>query len=196
MSYKENSVKVDGNQLRPKNVISHLGRLYVVVKAQHTQPGKGGAYMQVELKDLQNGSKLNERFRAAQSVERVHLEEKVYQFLYEDAGGYVLMDNKTYEQITVPKEAFVGDTAFLKEEMESVVYFDGDGTLLYAELPPQVVLEVVHADPVVKGQTATSSYKSAQLENGKTIMVPPHIESGTKVVVDTRDGSYVERYKG
>lgn len=187
-------MKINGNSIRPGNLIEHNGRLWVAVKTQHTQPGKGGAYLQVELKDLQTGTKLNERFRSSESVERVQLDQKPYSFLFKEGSDYTFMDQETYEQITLNEE-FIGDAAdFLAEGMvvDVAMY---EGKPLTIQLPETIVLTISEADPVVKGQTASSSYKPAMLENGRRIMVPPHVESGMRVVVNTSDGSYVERAK-
>jgi elongation factor P len=187
-------MKISGNAIRPGNIIQHKNRLWVAVKTQHTQPGKGGAYLQVELKDIRDGTKLNERFRSSESVERVRLDEKQYQFLYEEGDNIALMDAETFEQITLPKETLGDSVAFLKDGMMLTVV-SHEGEIVGAELPESVVMEISEAEPVVKGQTASSSYKPAVLENGVRIMVPPHIEAGTKVVVNTADGTYVERAK-
>lgn len=187
-------MKVSGNSLRPGMIIEHEGRLWMVVKTQHTQPGKGGAYMQAELKDIRSGSKKNERFRAAEDVERVRLEEKPYQFLYANGDAYTFMDQQSFEQVELSAD-FIGEQVdFLKDGMDVTVSFHEDSPLGIS-LPDTVILEVVEADPVVKGQTAAASYKPAILENGMRIMVPPHIESGTRVVVNTADRAYVERAK-
>ncbi len=188
-------MKMNGNAIRPGMVIEHQDRLWRAVRIQHTQPGKGGAYLQVELKDLRGGTKLNERFRSSQTVERVRLEQKAYQFLYADGDMYTFMDNETYEQVSMNADT-IGE--------EQVVYFqDGmevkiesyEGDPLGIQLPDSVTLEVTEADAVVKGQTASSSYKPALLENGLRVLVPPHIEAGTRVVISTADGTYVERAK-
>ncbi len=185
-------MRINGNAIRPGNIIEHKGRLWQAVKIQHTQPGKGGAYLQVELKDLRDGTKLNERFRAAENVEKVRLDEKEYQFLYADGDLLTFMDAETYEQISLGRDN-VGEAArFLQDGMEVSVEFHEEEVLGVA-LPEQVVLAVVEADAVVKGQTASSSYKPATLENGIRIMVPPHIEAGVKVVVSTADAEYVKR---
>lgn len=187
-------MKISGNAIRPGNIIQHKSRLWVAVKTQHTQPGKGGAYLQVELKDIRDGTKLNERFRSSESVERVRLDEKEYQFLYEEGDAITLMDLETFDQLNMNKEK-LGDAAqFLKDGM-MVTVISYEGEIVGAELPETVIMEIVEAEPVVKGQTASSSYKPAVLENGVRIMVPPHIGSGTKVVVNTADGTYVERAK-
>ncbi len=187
-------MKISGNAIRPGNIIQHKNRLWVAVKIQHTQPGKGGAYLQVELKDIRDGTKLNERFRSSESVERIRLDEKDYQFLYEENDSIALMDLETFEQIHLTKELLGDSAAFLKDGMMLKV-ISHEGEIVGGELPETVVMEITEAEPVVKGQTASSSYKPAILENGVRIMVPPHIEAGTKVVVNTADGTYVERAK-
>jgi elongation factor P len=187
-------MKINGNEIRPGYVLEHNDRLWMVVRAEHVKPGKGPAYQQVELKDLVDGTKLNERFRAAETVERVRLEEKEFQFLYEADDQLNLMDQETFEQMTIEKD-LVGDSLpFLQEGMALRVQ-TYEGRPLMVHLPDTTVLEVVEADPVVKGQTAAASYKPAVLENGVRIMVPPHIEAGTKVVVNIAGPAYVERAK-
>jgi elongation factor P len=185
-------MKIDGNEIRPGYVLEHKDRLWMVVRAEHVKPGKGPAYQQVELRDLVDGTKLNERFRAAETVERVRLEERVCQYLYEEGGQLHLMDQETFEQTTID-EGLLGDSRpFLQEGMALTVQ-TYEGRPLMVRLPETCVLEVVEADPVVKGQTAAASYKPAVLENGVRIMVPPHIAAGTRVVVNTAEASYVER---
>lgn len=188
-------MKITGNAIRPGNVIEHKGRLWRAVKIQHVKPGKGGAFLQVELKDIRDGTKLNERFRSSENVERVRLDQRPYQFLYPEGGGMLsLMDQETYEQISISEELVGEPVVFLQEGM-TVTVESYEGSPIGVTLPEQVAMEVVEADPVVKGQTAASSYKPAKLENGVRTMVPPHIETGTRVVVATADGSYVERAK-
>ncbi len=187
-------MKINGNAIRPGNIIQHNNRLWVAVKTQHTQPGKGGAYLQVELKDIRDGTKLNERFRSSETVERVRLDEKEYQFLYEEGDNITIMDTETYDQIHVAKDLLGDSLPFLKDGM-TITVVSHEGDIVGVELPETVVMQIVEAEPVVKGQTASSSYKPAILENGVRIMVPPHIDSGIKVVVNTADGTYVERAK-
>jgi len=187
-------MKISGNAIRPGNVIEHNGRLWRAVRIQHTQPGKGGAYLQVELKDIRDGTKLNERFRSSEDVERVRLDQRDYQYLYREGDMLTFMDNETYEQITV-HEDFVGEPAAFLQEGMTVTIESYEDSPIGVMLPDTVTMRIVEADPVVKGQTASSSYKPAILENGVRIMVPPHVESGTRVVVNTADGSYVERAK-
>lgn len=188
-------MKIDGNAIRPGMVIEHQGNLWRAIKIQHTQPGKGGAYLQVELKDIRHGTKLNERFRSSEKVERARLEQVEYQFLFSEGDMHTFMNNENYEQIALNTEAVGEDNvAFLQDGMNvQIEFFESEP--LGVELPAHVTLEIVEADAVVKGQTASSSYKPALLENGVKVLVPPHIEAGTRVVVDTRDVSYVERAK-
>lgn len=188
-------MKIDGNAIRPGMVIEHQGRLWRAAKIQHTQPGKGGAYLQVELKDIRDGTKLNERFRSSEKVERARLEQTEYQYLFSDGDMHTFMHGDTYEQISLSTEA-IGEQAvpFLQDGM-NVMIETFEEEPLGVELPQHVALEVTEADAVVKGQTASSSYKPAMLENGVKILVPPHIEAGTRIVVDTRDVTYVERAK-
>jgi elongation factor P len=185
-------MKINGNTIRPGNVIDHQGRLWVAVKIQHTQPGKGGAYLQVELKDIRNGTKLNERFRSSENVERVRLEEKPFQFLYAEEDMITFMDVKTYDQINLPKSAIGEGVIFLQDEMQVLINCY-EGEPISVQLPPTVSLIIQETEPVMKGQTAAASYKPAILENGLRIMVPPHIQKGERIVVNTEDSSYVER---
>ena len=187
-------MKVEGNDLRPGFVIEHEGRLWVITKTQHTQPGKGGAYMQVEMKGLKDNMKKNERFRSSESVEKVFLEEKAVDYLYRDADEYIFMDPTSYEQITVQEECFNAPAAFLEEGMRVTLGLY-EGTPMWLKLPAQVVVEVDEVEPSLKGQTVTSSYKPAVLTNGLKVMVPTHVDNGMKIVVATEDSRYIERYK-
>lgn len=185
-------MKINGNEIRPGNVIQHNGSLWAVAKLQHVKPGKGGAFAQVELKNLLNGSKLNERFRSSETVERVRLEQNDYQFLYEADGMLVFMNTDSYEQIELQSD-FVGErSAFLQDGM-MVVVESHERRPIGVRLPDQVTLEVNETEPVVKGQTAASSNKPAMLENGVRIMVPPFVEAGDKIVVDTNEVTYIKR---
>jgi elongation factor P len=185
-------MKINGNEIRPGNVIEHNGSLWAAVKTNAVKPGKGGAFNQVELKNLLDGTKLNERFRASETVERVRLEQKDFQFLYEQGDMLVFMDNETYEQLELQKD-FVGDrAAFLQDGMMVTVELYEDKPIGIS-LPDQVVLAIVEADPVVKGQTAASSYKPAVMENGVRVMVPPFIETGERILVDTNEITYIRR---
>ncbi len=185
-------MKIDGNSVRPGNVIEHKGGLWRAVKIAHTQPGKGGAYLQVELKNLKDGTKLNERFRSSEKVERVSLEQKDYQFLYADDTMFNFMDEGTYEQISISAEDIGDDAVFLQDGMKVVIEFHGD-TPLGVSLPDKVTLEVTETEPVIKGQTASSSYKPAMLENGLRVGVPPFVSVGDKIVVSTAEREYVSR---
>ena len=185
-------MKINGNEIRPGNVIEHDGGLWVAVKTNAVKPGKGGAYNQVELKNLINGTKLNERFRAAETVERVHLEPKDFTFLYEEGEALVFMDDESYEQLELEKD-FVGDrAAFLQDGMKVTVQLHEERPIGIS-LPDYVTLTITEADPVVKGQTAASSYKPAVLENGIRVLVPPFITTGEKIIVDTNEIIYIRR---
>lgn len=185
-------MKINGNEIKPGNVILHNGDLYVAVKTDHVKPGKGGAFAQVEMKSIVGNTKLNERFRSSETVERVRLEQKDYQFLYEQDDMLVFMDTENYEQIELQRD-FVGDRAAFLQDGMMVTVESYEDKPLGVSLPTQVTLEIVEADPVVKGQTAASSYKPAILENGVRVMVPPFITAGEKIVVDTSDVTYVRR---
>ncbi len=187
-------MKINGNDIRPGNIIEHKSRLWVATKIQHTQPGKGGAYMQVELKDIRNGTKLNERFRSSETVERVRLDGKEYQYLYGNDDELTFMDQETFDQISV-NSSVVGEPAVYLQEGMIVTVSSYEGEIVSINLPDTVIVKIVEAEPVVKGQTAASSYKPAILENGVRVMVPPHVESGTRIVVNTADNTYVERAK-
>jgi elongation factor P len=187
-------MKISVNDVRPGHVLEHQGKLWRAVKTEHVKPGKGPAYLQVELKGVDHPTKLNERLRTADTIERVRLDETDYQFLYDDGDQLHFMNQESFEQVALPKE-LVGDAVvFLKEGM-TVTVQSYEGRALSVSLPETAVCEVVQADPVVKGQTAAASYKPAILDNGVRVMVPPHIEVGTRVVVNTADSSYVERAK-
>jgi len=185
-------MKINGNEIRPGNVIEHKGALWVAVKTQAVKPGKGPAYAQVELKNAIDGTKLNERFRSSETVERVRLEQKDYQFLYAEGDMLTFMDMDNYEQIELPRDFLEERAAFLQDGMKVNVE-SHEGRAIGVTLPDQVTLKVVEADPVVKGQTAASSYKPAMLENGVRILVPPFVEAGERVVVDTNELTYVRR---
>jgi elongation factor P len=187
-------MKINAIDIKPGNVLEHQGKLWLVMKRELIQPGKGGAFAQVEMRDLKSGNKTNERFRTQETVERVRLDEKEMQFLYFEGDVATFMDNESYEQTTVER-AMIGEPAdFLREGMLCNVQVY-EGTPLAVTLPQTVIMKVVEADPVVKNQTASSSYKPGKLENGRRVMIPPHVESGTRIVINTADGSYVERAK-
>lgn len=185
-------MKINGNEIRPGNVLEHNGGLWAVIKTQAVKPGKGGAFNQVELKNLIDGTKLNERFRSSETVERIRLEQKDFQFLYEQGEALVFMDTESYEQLELQKD-FVGDRrAFLQDGMMVTVELYEDRPIGIA-LPDYVTLAIAEADPVVKGQTAASSYKPAILENGVRILVPPFVSAGERVIVDTNELTYLRR---
>lgn len=185
-------MKINGNEIRPGNVIMHQDRLWVAIKVDHVKPGKGGAYAQVELKAIQGSTKLNERFRSAETVERVTLEQRDFQFLYAQGEQLVFMNTETYEQIELEAD-FVGErAAFLQDGMMVTVEMYEE-TPLGIQLPAQVTLEVTDTEPVVKGQTAANSFKPATLENGVKTMVPPFVGVGQKIVVDTNEVTYIRR---
>jgi len=183
-------MKISGVDIRPGNILEYEGGIWKVAKIQHTQPGKGGAYMQVEMKNLQDGRKTNVRFRSADTVERVRLDTKEFQFLYEDGDMLVFMDNETFEQISLPSDLLGDARPFLQDGMQVSLELWEDKPIS-VQLPQQVEATIVEADAVVKGQTASSSYKPAVLDNGVRIMVPPHIEAGTRIVVDVYEQTYV-----
>lgn len=188
-------MKQQANLIRAGQVIEHEGNRWTVLKQQIITPGKGGAFIQVEMRNLKTGNKTNERWRTADTVERLMTEEKEYNYSYTDGDNLVLMDQETYEEAHVPV-ALLGDAApFLQDNMKVIVNLV-EGDPVGIQLPTSVVLEVVEADPVVKGQTASSSYKPAKLSNGVKCMVPPFIEAGERIVVRTEDSTYVERAKG
>ncbi|MEN3971241.1 elongation factor P [Sphingomicrobium sp. XHP0235] len=185
-------MKMNAVDIRPGNIIDYEGGLWKAVKIQHTQPGKGGAYMQVELKNIEDGRKTNVRFRSAESVEKVRLDTKNFQFLFADGEELTFMDKETFEQTIVQRDMLGDQAAFLNDGMDVILETHEDRPIS-VQLPQHVEADIVEADAVVKGQTASSSYKPAVLDNGVKIMVPPHITSGTRVIVDTTDFTYVKR---
>jgi len=184
--------KINGNEIRPGNVLEHNGGLWAAVKVDHVKPGKGGAFAQVEMRNLRNGSKLNERFRSADKVERVRLEQKDQQFLYQEGENLVFMDTETYEQIELPAEILGERRPFLQDGMTITVEFH-ESEALNATLPQKVICKVVETEPVVKGQTAANSFKPAVLDNGVKVMVPPFVGQDEDIVVNTETMEYSER---
>ena len=185
-------MRINGNAIRPGNVVEHKGGLWRAVKIAHTQPGKGGAYLQVELRNLRDGSKLNERFRASENVEKIRLDQKEHQFLFGDGDSFTFMDIETYEQVELNIDQLGNYADFLQDGM-NVSIESYEGSVIGVSLPEHVTLEVVETEPVLKGQTAAASYKPALLENDVRSSVPPFIGIGDKIVVTTDDGSYVKR---
>jgi len=187
-------MKILGNEIKPGMVIEHKNDLWSVLKVQHVKPGKGGAFNQVELKSVKKGTKLNERFRSSDSVERAILEEKKFNFLYEDEQSCHFMDQTNYEQIQINKSLLGEKSKLLKENMEVNVEFYEDQALSI-DLPSSVELKIETTEAAIKGQTAASSYKPAILENGIKIMVPPFINVDDKIILDTRTLEYIKKIK-
>ena len=187
-------MKLQANLIRPGNIIEHNGRQWAVLKIQIITPGKGGAFIQVEMRDLKSGSKTNERWRTADTVEKLQVEEKDCTYLFGDDHSLTFMDAETYEQFTLAREVVGDPAAFLQDGMKVIVDLI-EGIPVSVTLPDKVTMKVVEADPVVRGQTASSSYKPAVLENGVRVMVPPFVEAGARIVVSTVDASYIERAK-
>lgn len=184
--------KIAGNEVKPGMLIAHEGGLWFAVNAQTVRAGRGGAYNQVELKNIVSGTKLNVRFRADESVEETYLEKKDFQFLYASGDALTFMDLETYDQIELHSD-FVGEQARFLQDGMTVLLQLHEGRPISIALPQQVVLTITEADPVLRGQTAAPGYKSATLENGLRVLVPSFIEPGTKIVVATADGSYMRR---
>jgi elongation factor P len=184
--------KINGNEIRPGTIIEHDGGLWASVKVNHVKPGKGGAFAQVELKNLRDGRKLNERFRSEDKVEQVELEMKDQQFLYESDGRLVFMDSQTYEQIELDADLLGDRRPFLQDGMTVSVQYFGEEPL-NVTIPQKVTCRVVETEPVQNGQTASKSYKPAVLDNGVRIMVPPFINSDEVIVVHTELMEYSER---
>lgn len=185
-------MKVNAQNLRKGNVVDMDGRLYVVLSAESFHPGKGTPTTQVDMRRISDGVKVSERWKTTEQVERAFLDERTYTYLYEEDHGYTFMNKENYEQVLVPSDVIGDQAVYLQPEMEVQLSLH-QGVPVSIELPARVILEIVETEPTVKGQTASSSYKPAVLENGVRTMVPPHISSGIKIVVDTSDGSYVER---
>ncbi len=184
--------KINGNEIRPGYVLEHNDGLWVAVKVDHVKPGKGGAFAQVEMQNLRKGQKLNERFRSADKVERVRLEQKDQQFLYESDGMLVFMDSETFEQIELPAELLGDRRPFLQDGMMVVIeYYEAEA--LNATLPQKVTCTIAETEPVVKGQTAANSFKPAILDNGVRVMVPPFVGQEEDIIVNTETLEYVER---
>ncbi len=186
--------KIIASEVRKGNVLEVDGVLCTVLKADSIRPGKGTPTTHIDMRRISDGVKIVKSYRTTETVERAYLDEKTYNFLYEDDMGYNFMEPVSFEQISIPKDLMGDSSQWLQENMACDVQLF-DGTPVAISIPARVTLEVVEADPVVKGQTASSSYKPARLSNGARIMVPPHIGTGTRVVVTTDDGGYVERAK-
>ncbi|QBX33694.1 elongation factor P [Paracoccus liaowanqingii] len=184
--------KINGNEIRPGNILEHDGGLWGAVKVSHVKPGKGGAFAQVELKNLRDGRKLNERFRSEDKVERVRLDQKDQQFLYETDGKLVFMDSETFEQTELDADLLGDRRPFLQDGMTATIEYYGEEALSVS-IPQKVTCTVAETEPVVKGQTAANSYKPAILDNGVRIMIPPFVGEGEAIVVNTEAFEYSER---
>ncbi len=184
--------KINGNEIKPGNILEHDGGLWIAVKVGHVKPGKGGAFAQVEMKNLRNGSKLNERFRSADKVEKVRLDQKDQQFLFETDGRLTFMDMETYEQIELDADILGERRPFLQDGMMvKIEYYDDEA--LSAAIPEKVTCKIAETEPVVKGQTAANSFKPAMLDNGVRVMIPPFVGEGEDIVVNTETFEYSER---
>ena len=183
-------MKINAVEIRPGNILEYEGGLWRAVKIQHTQPGKGGAYMQVEMKNLIDGRKNNVRFRSAETLEKVRLDTKDFQFLFAEGDTLTFMDKETYEQVSLDSGILGDAAAFLQDGMDVVMELWEDRPIS-VQLPDTIEATIIEADAVVKGQTASSSYKPAILDNGVRVMVPPHITAGTRIVVDVYEQAYV-----
>jgi elongation factor P len=180
------------NEVRIGNIIEHQGKRWRVLKSEHVKPGKGGAYCQMELKEITQGTKLNERFRSTENINIAFTETKEYQFLFIDGDKVTIMDTETFEQIEIAKDIFDGKDKYLQDGM-TVILDLVEGDITSARVPQHVTFEITETEGVVKGQTAASSNKPATLENGVRVMVPQFINSGDKIIVNTEDDSYVKR---
>ena len=187
-------MKVNGNTIKPGNVIEHKNGLWVAVKTSHVKPGKGGAFAQIELRNLKDGTKLNERFRSSENIEKVILEEVPHVFLYKENENLIFMNNNTFEQISINKHMIGDQSAFLQDGMDIIIN-TYNNEVVSVNMPDSCIEEVVEADAVIKGQTVSSSFKPAILSNGVKVMVPGHIEVGSKIVVRPSDSSYIEKAK-
>ena len=188
-------MKIDGNEIKVGNLLEINNKLWKVLKTQHTQPGKGGAYIQAELKEIKEGTKMNSRFRSSESVERAILDEKKFQYLYEDNKKFIFMDQQTYDQIELGEDLISYDQSkYLVENNDIVLQFYNE-TPVGLELPDSIILKVIETEGVVKGQTAASSYKPALLERGIKTTVPQFIAVDDMVVISTTDSSYIEKAK-
>jgi len=186
--------KVAASSLKKGSVVDKDGKLYVVLKAENIHPGKGTPVTQLDMRRISDGVKVSERYRTTEQVERAFVEDREHTFLYEDGEGFHFMNPETYDQVTVPQD-IIGDLKPYLQESMAVMLSTHNGVPIALELPARVTLEITETEPVVKGQTASSSYKPAMLSNGVRTLVPPHIQAGTRVVIMTEDGSYVERAK-
>jgi elongation factor P len=187
-------VRVIASSVRKGNIIEKDGQLYAVLSAESFHPGKGTPTTQIDMRRISDGVKVSDRYKTTEQVERAHVEDMEYSFLYEDSEGHTFMNSQTYEQVTVPKDVLGDQAQYLQEGMKVLLSMFNE-VPVSIQLPARVTLEVMETEPAMKGQTASSSYKPAKLSNGARAMVPPHISPGTRIVILTEDGSYVERAK-
>ena len=188
-------MRVIASSIRKGNIIEHTdGQLYAVLKAESFHPGKGTPTTQIDMRRISDGVKIAERYKTTEQLERAYVEDQDYNFLYHDAEGYHFMHGETYEQVQLQEDVIGDQAAYLQEGMKVILSIFNE-VPVSIQLPPRVTFEVVETEPVVKGQTASSSFKPATLSNGARAMVPPHISAGTRIVIQTDDGAYVERAK-
>ena len=185
-------MKINAGEIRVGMLLEHKNDLWQVLKTQHVKPGKGGAFAQVEMKSVNKSTKLNERFRSSETIEKASLEEIIYNFLYEDENNYFFMDPKSFEQIEIQKNMLVEKGKLLTENLEVSISFFNESPVS-VDLPNQVSCKIESTDVALKGQTVSSSYKPAKLKNGLNIQVPPFIESGNEILIDTRDLKYIKK---
>ena len=188
-------MKIDGNEIRVGNILRKNSKLWKVNKTQHTQPGKGGAYLQVEMKDIIEGTKINERFRSSEAVERVILDEKECQYLYNSENGYCFMDNVNFDQIEIGKDIINESQSIFLKENDNVTIQSYENKPVSIILPEHISFKVIESEPVIKGQTASSSYKPAILERNIKVSVPPFIQIGDEIVINSNNLNYVEKKK-
>ena len=185
-------MKINANEIREGMLIEYKNDLWEILKIQHVKPGKGGAFNQIEMKSINNGTKLNERFRSSETVEKATVEEEKFSFIYKDNDEFVFMNSKSYEQVSIGKNVIGEKEKMLSENLEVVISFY-DEKPIQIELPNQIVSEVRETEIAIKGQTVSSSYKPAILKNGLSIQVPPFIESGDTIIIDTRTIEYIKK---
>ena len=188
-------MRVIASSIRKGNIIEHEdGQLYVVLTAESFHPGKGTPTTQIDMRRLSDGVKISDRYKTTENVERAFVEDNDFSYLYQDADGYTFMHDENFEQVIVPNDVLGDQAVFLQEGMKVIISLF-NGVAVAIQLPARVTLEITETEPAIKNQTASSSYKPAILSNGAKTMVPPHIQVGTRVVIQTEDGSYVERAK-
>ena len=186
-------MKINAGEIRVGMLLEYKNDLWQVLKTQHVKPGKGGAFAQIEMKSLEKNTKLNERFRSSETVEKASLEETKFNYLYEDENNYFFMEPKTFEQVEIKKEIVGEQGKLLTENLEVTVSFYNENAISI-ELPNQVKCKIETTDVALKGQTVSSSYKPAKLDNGLNIQVPPFIESGDEIIIDTRNLEYIKKF--